>query len=395
MVVYRPTKPGPAGKRVFTTRYYQFDGTLKGPDGRGHRVRRSTGQTTKKDAERIVAHWRKEAPIGGLSWLIPDDVSDMTMGEACTRLWQEVGQHQRSAKDLITNLSHCQRLLGAETRFVDIDASMIADAARRRAGEPRDPRKPEGQRVSLTTVNRQIVETMSRLHTRARKVWKPKGLILDIDWKSLKYEEGEARDRTLTERERAILWDAIRPDYLPVLWFNFNRGRRLAEMNPLRDDVDLDRGLVTVLIAKRNGKFRRETMELLPDEVELLRAEWKRAPGRRLFHYKVQHGPEKGLWKPHTYEGMKSYLHRLLNRLRREHPGLFEDLRVHDMRHDFATQLLRDSGNLEFVRIALMHRDIGSTMRYVHMVGHRAVTDAIGRAKGGYVPEGLRKKEVR
>lgn len=388
MSVYIPQRTCKAtGRKIARTRIYQADVVLKGPSGKSHRIRRSTGQTTKRSAQAVVAEWRRRAPLGQLDWLIENDGSDLLLGEACVRYWQEVAQHRRSAKNIATNLEHCQRLLGADTPLIAIDGNRIAQAAAARAGEAH-PTRP-GTLISLTTANRQIIETMRAIHRRAARVWKPRGLP-DIDWRELKYDEGEGRTRTLTDTERDIFWREVRDDYAPILWFNFNRGRRLCEMNPERDDVDLERGLISFRVAKRDGQHRRETMELLPDELALVRAEWARAPGRKLFHYQVQRGPQKGMWKPITYHGLKTYLRRLLARLRAEHPGHFEDLRIHDFRHDFATNLLKDSRNLKWVQVALAHKDIASTMRYAHVVGHADVTEAIGKARQGTAPAAIK-----
>ena len=45
-----------------------------------------------------------------------------------------------------------------------------------------------------------------------------------------------------------------------------------------------------------------------------------------------------------------------------------KDFRFHDFRHDFATKLLRDTGNLKLVQKALNHADIKSTLRYAHVL---------------------------
>ena len=44
------------------------------------------------------------------------------------------------------------------------------------------------------------------------------------------------------------------------------------------------------------------------------------------------------------------------------------DFRFHDLRHDFATKLLRDSGNLKLVQKALNHADIKTTTKYAHVL---------------------------
>ena len=42
--------------------------------------------------------------------------------------------------------------------------------------------------------------------------------------------------------------------------------------------------------------------------------------------------------------------------------------RFHDYRHDFASKLLRTTGNLRLVQKALNHRDIKTTTRYAHVL---------------------------
>ena len=43
-------------------------------------------------------------------------------------------------------------------------------------------------------------------------------------------------------------------------------------------------------------------------------------------------------------------------------------LRFHDLRHDLATKLLRETGNLKLVQKALNHRNIKTTTRYAHVL---------------------------
>ena len=44
------------------------------------------------------------------------------------------------------------------------------------------------------------------------------------------------------------------------------------------------------------------------------------------------------------------------------------DFRFHDFRHDLATKLLRDTGNLKLVQKVLNHADIKTTARYAHVL---------------------------
>jgi len=54
--------------------------------------------------------------------------------------------------------------------------------------------------------------------------------------------------------------------------------------------------------------------------------------------------------------------------------------RFHDIRHDFATKLLRETGNLKIVQRALNHASIKTTVRYAHVLDDE-VADAMERVQ--------------
>jgi integrase len=87
----------------------------------------------------------------------------------------------------------------------------------------------------------------------------------------------------------------------------------------------------------------------------------------RVFTYIAQRtrkpqGLVRGERYPITYSGLKTAWKRL-----RAAAGM-TDFRFHDLRHDFATKLLRDTGNLKLVQKALNHADIKTTMKYAHVM---------------------------
>jgi site-specific recombinase XerD len=86
----------------------------------------------------------------------------------------------------------------------------------------------------------------------------------------------------------------------------------------------------------------------------------------------AEHGRTKGERYPVTRRGVQTYWSRL-----RKAAGVV-GFRLHDLRHDFATKLLRESGNLRLVQRALNHASIKTTTRYAHVLDSE-VADAMER----------------
>jgi integrase len=94
-----------------------------------------------------------------------------------------------------------------------------------------------------------------------------------------------------------------------------------------------------------------------------------------VFTYQAQRtrdGRIKGERHPLTYSGVKIAWRRLRKRAR------VTDFRFHDFRHDFASKLLRESGNLKLVQRALNHANIKTTTRYTHVLDDE-IGDAMER----------------
>ena len=81
---------------------------------------------------------------------------------------------------------------------------------------------------------------------------------------------------------------------------------------------------------------------------------------------------------PLTYSGVKITWRRL-----RKQAGV-TGFRFHDFRHDLASKLLRDTGNLKLVQRALNHASIKTTVRYAHVLDDE-VASALERV--GETPE--------
>lgn len=328
--------------------YYQFDFTLK-VNGEDRRFFGSTKETGKKAAEAYER--REKARVKAEK---PND--HLTLGDICDRYYEEVAKHQESADDTLTLLDHICRLLDKGRRFVNITADDIATAARQRAGETYGKKTPK--LVSAGSVNRQIVEPMRRLMRRAKKVY---GMSCDpdlIDWTELKRKEPKERVREFTSDEADTFWRKLRPDYIPFVWFLGARGFRVrAALGLTPKRVDLASRKVRIW-KKGEGLV---WVPISNAQAEVIRQEMAKAPGQ-VWTYVAQKKPKKGMRFRITYSGLRRVIETALS------GAGVEDFHIHDLRHDFASKLLRKTRDLALVQKSLGHAGIESTMRYAHVL---------------------------
>lgn len=350
MSLYRPrSKDG-----AFKSPYWHFD-TIVRLNGQRCRLHGSTGETTKARAREEEKKAVERAKAGK-----PND--HLTLAAASVRYCDEVARHQPSVVDTEKALEHCCRLIGGGRLLVNLTADDLADAMRRRAGETVGKKNP--RLVKPATVNRQILEPMKRLMRRARRVWKVSVDVEDIDWAALALKEPKERVREFTADEAEAFWKALRPDYVPLVWFLGRRGFRVNSVLAMgKRHVDLANRRVQIW-RKGDGLT---WFPLAADHVAVLSAEMKKAPQARLWTFEAQRRPHKGMRKPITYSGLRRVINNTLE------AAEIEDFRIHDLRHDFASKLLRATRNLAVVQKALGHADIASTMRYAHVLDEDVV----------------------
>lgn len=328
--------------------YYQFDFTLK-INGEDRRFFGSTKETRKKAAEEYER--REKARVKAEK---PND--HLTLNEVGDMYYEEVAKHQESADDTATAIEHLCRLIGKKRRFVNITAADIADAARRRAAETYGKKNPK--LVSAGSVNRQIVEPMRRLMRRAKKVY---GMSCDpdlIDWSDIKRREPKERVREFTADEADGFWRNLRPDYVPFVWFLGARGLRVrAALGLTPKHVDLA-GQKIQIWKKGEGMV---WVPISRAQAEVIRQEMAKAPGH-VWSYEAQKKPKAGMRFRITYAGLRRVIRNTLAAT-----GI-DDFRIHDLRHDFASKLLRKTRDLALVQKSLGHADIESTMRYAHVL---------------------------
>ncbi len=329
--------------------YYQFSFTLK-INGESRRFFGSTKETRKAAAREYERKERERVKRER-----PND--NMTLSAVCDRYYEEVAKHQASADDTLTALDHVCRLIGHGRRFINITADDIAKAARERAGETFG--KEEPRLVAPGTVNRQIIEPLRRMMRRAKKVY---GMSCDpdlIDWSELKRKEPKERVREFTAEEADAFWNKLRPDYVPFVWFLGSRGFRVnAALGIARPkEVDLI-GRRVQIWKKGEGKA---WVPISKVQAEVIKQEMAKAPGQ-VWTYVAQKRPKRGMRFRITYPGLRRVIAKALT------DAGIEDFRIHDLRHDFASKLLRKTRDLALVQKSLGHADIESTMRYAHVL---------------------------
>ncbi len=151
----------------------------------------------------------------------------MTIEVATSRYWIEVGQHHVGSDNTLWSLDWLRREIGAKKLIRDVTDAVVAKLVAKR----RD------QDVKPATVNRSMTEPLRKVLRRAAKVWKEP--VADIEWSTHLLKEPRERVRELKAEEETALFDAIRPDYKPIVRFALMSGCRLSECTRLTwPDVD-------------------------------------------------------------------------------------------------------------------------------------------------------------
>jgi integrase len=235
----------------------------------------------------------------------------------------------------------------------------------------RGHRRKNGALISPHTVNH-TTEQLRKLFTRA-KLW---GVRFEREpkWSKHLLPVPDERVRELSDDEADRLDAAIRDDYAPFFAFARASGLRLTECLLRWSEVKWTAGQI-----RKPGKGGK--MVTVPITSTIRDILWP-LQGHHpdfVFTYVCQrrgaglHATRtKGQRYPLTYSGVHTYwqrLHKLAGV-----PGF----RFHDYRHDFASKLLRTTGNLKLVQKALNHRDIRTTMRYAHVLNDE-VAEAMER----------------
>jgi len=329
--------------------YFHFDFQV-----RGHRFHGSTKRTTRREAEKVEAAEREKAKR--LVAQLAAAKTSLRLDDVAERYWQEVGQHHAGADGTEHQLGLVIEFFGKDKLLPDITGDDVARFVAWRRGH----RRKDGALISPFTVNR-TTKQLRTLFARA-KLWHVR-FEDEPKWTKYFLSVPEERVRELSDDEADRLDAAMRDDYAPFFAFARESGLRLNECLLRWSEVEFGARQI-----RKTGKGGRVvTVPITPTIREILWPLQGQHP-EFVFTYVCQRrgaGPHAGRIKgqryPLTYQGVLTYWERL-----RKLAGV-TGFRFHDFRHDFATKLLRETGNLRLVQKALNHRDIATTTRYTHM----------------------------
>lgn len=320
------------------SRFWHFDFQI-----RGRRFHGSCGTSDYEEAKAIEAAERVKARSA------PEITKRFTLSEALGTYWTDVCQHQPSGKTARSQCAMILTVLDGKKPLQDLtNADLMRFVSRRRA------------EASNATVNRQL-QLMGRA---LRHMVRIHGATLpDLDFKSAQTAEPEERVRELTQAEQQRLFKHLREDLQPFVKFALMTGARLATITELRwSDIDHDGKRLTFRL-----KFSKQMRFPLSREIAALLSALPRSdlPAHRPFVFTFEDRSRKDRQRRKIVPTGGGIMEEFRAALA---AAEIDDFRFHDLRHTFATRLLRQTGNLKLVCRMLGHADVSTTTRYAHVL---------------------------
>lgn len=217
--------------------------------------------------------------------------------------------------------------------------------------------RKDGPLISPFTVN-DTTEQLKKLFNRA-KVWGMR-FEREPEWRKFWLTEPRERIRELVGDEDEPIEAAARRDYAPFFAFAKASGLRLQECLLLWSEVHWNSRQIL-----KPGKGGKQVIIPITPTIRAIIWPLRGHHPEYVFTYVAQRtrdGRITGQRLPLTRSGVKTAWRRL-----RQVAGI-PDFRFHDFRHNFATKLLRETGNLKLVQRALNHADIKTATRYAHVL---------------------------
>lgn len=297
--------------------YWQTEIVVKGT-----RVVRSTGTTSRRDAEQFERALRDQLRREVAE---PRRTPQTTLDQAAGRYWSEHGRRLRDARNVRRWLVYITTHIDRDTPISELSTRHVVEmveAMRQRA-------------IGEISINR-TVTCLQGVHNRAAKAWELPGRV--IDWRQLKTRE-RSRVQYL-EHDEALRLLAELPEHIrAVVLFMLATGLRKREAFGLTWDK-VRSGSVTVTV---KGGYERE-VPLSADAANV-----------------IANQTREGAYVFNTRNWRKEF------EAARLRAGV-ASIRWHDLRHTFATRLGRSGADLAVIREALGHSSIAVTQKYRHVV---------------------------
>lgn len=352
--------------------FYQYDFQVQ-----RRRFHGSTEAKNKKDAEAVERDLKAKAKAD-IELEKRTGSGPMTLNIAAGRYMVEVMKDRASEIDSHRALSRLIQTIGADTRMDAITDGHVSTYIATRLQETRWGRKKlkDGTpvaKVSGATVNREVA-VLKRLFLRSRRTWKIP-LPNEPDWRAHLQKEEPERVSEFNEAQTDTLYSSVREDYLP--WFEFAHcsGLRLSETILRWTSVNWNTGQI-----RTKGKGNRWVVTQMSPTIREILLPLRGHHPEYVFTYVAkrthkQTGKVRGERYPLTYEGIQSHWQRL-----KKTEGL-AGVRIHDIRHDAASKIVRLTGNLKIAKVLLNHSSITVTDRYAHVLPNEIVAGMEAVAK--------------
>jgi integrase len=291
----------------------------------------TAGFDTKEQAESAAAV--KRGHLLELKHGIASPITEVRFNELADEYYRKVSANKRSWRRDRLSLDHLERAFRGK-KVSEISATVVEDYKERRFKD-----------VSGPTVNREISLLSNVFTTAIRWHYAASNPVKGVG----RYEESEPVERPLLPDEEERLLAMAAPHLKPILVILLNTGMRRNELLSLRwKNVNLAAG--HVIIQKTNSKTKR--MRIVP----LNRAAMGALRGIPRRHELV-------FYNPKTKSSLKEVRTAFLAACRKA--GI-EGLRLHDLRHTFATRLRDKHVDLATIMKLLGHSTIAMTLRYAH-----------------------------
>jgi integrase len=342
-----------------------------------HRFFGSTKKTTRREAEAVERQERERAKL--LIAQAEHARTSLRLDDVAGRYWSEHGRHLAGAGNIWGLLGLLLDYFGKDKLITEIgDDDVARMVAWRRGQSPRT-----GTLLSPHTVNITIA-ALRRLFTRC-KLWGVR-FAHEPKWSRHLLKVPAERVRELSDEEADRLNAATRDDLVPFFALARASGLRLRECLLKWSEIYTDG--INPQIVKLGKGGKRVSVPITSEIADILRPLRGHHP-EFVFTFVAERGNcgrIRGQRYPLTYAGVQSAWRRL-----RKRSGI-SNFRLHDLRHDFATKLLRETGNLRLVQKALGHASIKTTTRYAHVLDSE-VAEAMERmSRNRKLRTGLRTK---